>query len=184
MQYQQVFRSWKEIGKRLHDFRMQGGRDLKMFQEKVGPLYQTNDIFDIYMNIRTNYPDNSVHEDTNNYRSYQRWLLNAKDVQKNSSEPGFYLLKWPSHAKTQWHNHPSKGCMMWHLDGFLLEERWMEGMSIWNAKMGRITRPKYIGGIDAIHRIGNPHPYQDAWSLHLYWPSTDANVWGIDNASK
>ena len=96
---------------------------------------------------------------------YKRYTIYKNDIIE------ILLITWSPNSKTLIHDHSKNGCILFLLEGELIEEKYktenIELHSIHKVYPGDIT---FINNTIGYHRIINSNEKQYSYSIHIYSP--------------
>ncbi len=81
------------------------------------------------------------------------------------------LIGWMPGQKSPIHNHPTNGCLIYPIQGHLLEERFCDQLNPISESTIGAGEYSYIDNGICVHRLGNASTSQPAVSVHIYSPS-------------
>lgn len=92
---------------------------------------------------------------------------NKRNILYSNSNFEIILIKWFPNSESNIHNHSENGCIMFLIDGKIIEKRFSKN----NTKTTLINNNKilYINNKDSVHQIINLDKI--SYSLHIYSPS-------------
>lgn len=92
-------------------------------------------------------------------KSYNRNVLYRDDIIE------ILILVWDEDALTSMHNHPDNGCILYMIDGKIIENRQSEYCSISSILYSGMQ--SYIDNTMGLHQIKS---LEKSYSLHIYSP--------------
>jgi len=81
------------------------------------------------------------------------------------------LIGWMPAQQSPIHNHPTNGCLVYPLQGELLEERFCEELHPISTTTVGLGQYSYIDNGICLHKLGNASEVTPAISVHIYSPS-------------
>lgn len=158
------------------------------FQESDGRTQGTqshvemrDSLLSVMRNFRTDPAELAAYALSDEHKPYTRNLI--------LTTPSYTLLLlcWSPSSASSIHDHPAEACILMPLVGTLKEERfdWPVAGSPLTTASSRTAvhyylsgQPSYISDDVGLHRIINPRKYEQAVSLHLYYPPfAQCQVW-------
>ena len=81
------------------------------------------------------------------------------------------LIGWMPGQISPIHNHPTNGCLVYPIQGQLLEERFCSKLNPVSKSTIGVGDYSYIDNGICVHRLGNASSNEPAVSVHIYSPS-------------
>lgn len=81
------------------------------------------------------------------------------------------LIGWSPGQSSPIHNHPTNGCLVYPIQGELLEERYCDKLNPLSQTIIGVGKHSYIDDGICLHRLGNASETESAVSIHIYSPS-------------